>query len=45
MKNTQVEGEHVQVFKFFRLSIDKYALHYGFQVIDMNDVDVICVYS
>jgi hypothetical protein len=44
IQSTQVEGETVQIFKYLKLTMDKYVLHFDFHAIDMNDVDVILGY-
>jgi hypothetical protein len=44
IQSTQVEGENVQIFKYLKLTMDKYVLHSDFHAIDMNDVDVILGY-
>jgi hypothetical protein len=44
IQSTQVEGETVQIFKYLKLTMDKYVLHFDFHVIDMNDVDIILGY-
>jgi hypothetical protein len=44
IQSTQVEGDNVQVFKDLKLTMEKYVLHFDFQAIDMNDVDVILGY-
>ena len=41
---TQVDGEHVQVFKDLKITMDKYALHSDFQAIDMDNVDIVLGY-
>ena len=38
--STQVDGEHVQVFKDLKVTMDKYASHYDFHAIDMDNVDI-----
>jgi hypothetical protein len=42
--STQVDGEHVQVFKDLKITMDKYVLHYDFHAIDMDNVDVVLGY-
>jgi hypothetical protein len=39
------EGENVQIFKYLKISMDKYVLHLYFCVIDMEDVDTFLGYS
>jgi hypothetical protein len=38
--NTQVEGENVQIFKDFKITMDKYMLHSDFHAIDMVDENI-----
>ena len=42
--STQVDGEHVQVFKDLKITMDKYALHSDFHAIDMDIVDIVLGY-
>ena len=42
--STQVDGEHVQVFKDQKITVDKYALHYDFHSIDMDNDDIVLGY-
>ena len=42
--STQVDGEHVQVFKGLKITMDKYALHFDFHAIDMDNVDIVLGY-
>ena len=42
--STQVDGEHVQVFKDLKITMDKYALHSDFHAIDMDNVDIVLGY-
>jgi hypothetical protein len=44
MQSTWVEGENIQVFKDWKLTMHKYALHFDFHARNMNDVDVILGY-
>jgi hypothetical protein len=44
IQSTQVEGETIQIFKYLKLTMDKYVLHSDFHAIDMNDVDIILGY-
>jgi hypothetical protein len=44
IQSTQVEGENIQIFKYLKITMDKYVLHYDFHAIDMHDVDVILGY-
>jgi hypothetical protein len=44
IQSTQVEGENVKIFKYLKLTMDKYVLHYDFHAIDMNNVDIILGY-
>ena len=39
-----MDGEHVQVFKDLKLTMDKYVLHSDFYALDMKDVDIILGY-
>jgi hypothetical protein len=42
--NTQVVDKHVQIFKYFKITMDKYVLHSYFHAIDMDDVDIVLGY-
>jgi hypothetical protein len=42
--NTQVEGENVQIFKYLKITMDKYVLHYDFHAINMVDEDIVLGY-
>ena len=42
--STQVDGEHAQVFKDLKITMDKYALHYDFHAIDMDNADIVLGY-
>ena len=44
MCSTQVDGEHVQVFKDMKITMDKYVLHSYFQAIDRPIVDIVLGY-
>jgi hypothetical protein len=44
IQSTQVEGETIQNFKYFKLIMDTYVLHYDFHAIDMADVDIVLGY-
>jgi hypothetical protein len=44
IQSTQVEGENIQNFKYFKLIMDTYLLHYDFHAIDMADVDIVLGY-
>ena len=44
IQSTQVDGEHVQLFKDLKLTMDNYVLHSGFYALDMKDVDIILGY-
>ena len=39
-----MDGEHVQLFKDLKLTMDKYVLHSDFYALDMKDVDIILGY-
>ena len=39
--STQVDGEHVQVFKDLKINMDKYVLHSYFHIKDMDNVDLV----
>ena len=39
-----MDGENVQLFKELKLAMDKYALHYDFHAIDMDNVDIVLGY-
>ena len=39
-----MDGEHVQLFKDLKLTMDKYVLHSGFYALDMKYVDIILGY-
>ena len=42
--STHIDGEHVQVFKDLKITMDMYALHSNFQAIDMDNVDIVLGY-
>jgi hypothetical protein len=44
VQGTQVVSENVQIFKYLKLSMDKYVLHSYFYAIDMDDVDIVLGY-
>jgi hypothetical protein len=44
IQGTQVKGENVQIFKYLKLSMDKYVLHSDFYAIDMDEVDIVLGY-
>ena len=39
-----MDGEHVQLFKDLKLTMDKYVLHSNFYALDMKYVDIILGY-
>ena len=41
---TQVDGEHVQVFKYLKITMDNYVLHSNFHSIDIPIVDIFLGY-
>jgi hypothetical protein len=41
---TQVEGENVQIFKYLKITMDKYVLHSYFYAMDMDEVDIVLGY-
>jgi len=41
MENTQVDNEDVQVYKYLKISMDKYVLHSYFYASDMANMDVV----
>jgi hypothetical protein len=44
IQSTQVEGESVQIFKYLKLSKEKYVMHSYFYAIDMDDVNIVLGY-
>lgn len=44
MEHTQVDNEEVQVYKDFKISLDKYVFHFAFYALDMDAVDIIFGY-
>jgi hypothetical protein len=44
IQDRQVKGEHAQIFKYLKLSMDKYVLHSYFYAIDMDEVDIVLGY-
>ena len=44
IQGTQVDGENVQIFKYLRVSMDKYVLHSNFCVLDMDNMNIISGY-
>jgi hypothetical protein len=41
---TQVDGGHVQIFKYLKITMDNYALHSDFYALDMTYVDIVLGY-
>jgi hypothetical protein len=39
-----VEGENVEIFKYLKVTMEKYVLHSNFRAIDMDDVNIIIGY-
>jgi hypothetical protein len=44
IQSTQVAGENVKLFKYLKLSMDKYVLHLDFEALDMGDEDIVLGY-
>ena len=44
IENMQVDNEDVQVYKYLKLSMDKYMLHCDFYTLDMDNMDVVLEY-
>jgi hypothetical protein len=44
IQSTQVEGKNIQIFKYLKITMDKYVLHSNFYAIDMGDVDIVLGY-
>jgi hypothetical protein len=44
VQSTQVEGENVQIFKYLKITMDKYVLHSNFYAMDMDEVDIVLGY-
>ena len=44
IENTEVDDEGVQVYKYLKLSMDKYVLHNNFYISDMDNMDVVLGY-
>jgi hypothetical protein len=44
IQSTQVAGENVKLFKYLKLSMDKYVLHSYFEALDMGDEDIVLGY-
>jgi hypothetical protein len=44
IQSTQVEGENIQIFKYLKITMEKYVLHFDFHAIDVKDVDFILGY-
>jgi hypothetical protein len=42
--STQVVDKHVQFFKHFKITTDKYVLHSYFYAMDMDEVDIVLAY-
>jgi hypothetical protein len=45
IQGTKVEGENVQIFKYFKITMDKYVLHSDFYAMDMDEVDIVLGYA
>jgi hypothetical protein len=41
---TKIAGENVKLFKYLKLSMDKYVFHSNFEALDMGDVDIVLGY-
>jgi hypothetical protein len=44
IQSTKVEGENVQNFKDFKITMDKYVLHSDFYAMDMDEVHIVLGY-
>jgi hypothetical protein len=44
VQSTHVEGENVQIFKYLKITMDKYVLHSDFYAMDMDEVDIVLGY-
>jgi len=44
IQGTQVEGKNVQIFKDFKITMDKYLLHSHFHATNMDYVDIVLGY-
>jgi hypothetical protein len=44
IQSTQVAGENVQIFKYLKITMDKYVLHSYFYAMDMDEVDIVLGY-
>jgi len=44
IQSTHVEGENVQIFKYLKITMDKYVLHSYFYAMDMDEVDIVLGY-
>jgi hypothetical protein len=44
IQSTKVEGENVQIFKYLKITMDKYVLHSDFYAMDMDEVDIVLGY-
>ena len=40
----QVEGENIQIFKYLKITMDKYVLHSHFHAINRADEDIVLGY-
>ena len=44
IQSTKIEGENVQIFKYLKITMDKYVLHSDFYAMDMDEVDIVLGY-
>ncbi|KAH9306538.1 hypothetical protein KI387_010942, partial [Taxus chinensis] len=44
IKESQMDGKHIQVFEDLKLSTDKYVLHSDFYALDMDGMDIVLRY-
>ena len=42
--STHIDGEHVQVFKYLKITMGNYALHSNFQARDLDNKDMVLGY-
>jgi hypothetical protein len=44
IQSTQVAGENAQIFKYLKITMDKYMVHSDFYAIDIYEVDIVLGY-
>ena len=42
--STHIDGKHVQVFKDLKITMGNYVLHFDFQALDLDNMDIVLGY-